>query len=35
VSPARLRVQGFRFTDADFHDAVRLALQGLRQETAA
>jgi hypothetical protein len=32
---ARLRVQGFRFTDADLHDAVRHALQGVSREIEA
>ena len=32
---ARLRLHGFRFTDDDLDTAVRLALQGLIQETAA
>jgi hypothetical protein len=32
---ARLRVQGYRFTDAEFENVVRQALRGLSQETAA
>ena len=32
---ARLRVRGFRFSDADLDDAVRQALQGLIQRFGA
>jgi len=32
---ARLRMRGFRFTDADLDDAVRQALVGLIQNSAA
>jgi hypothetical protein len=32
---ARLRLRGSRFTDVDLNDAIRLALKGLIQESAA
>jgi hypothetical protein len=34
ASAARLRVQGFRFTDAEFENVVRQALRGLSQTAA-